>query len=315
MSTSSGSPSTRPRPGSPRQARNLLMDLDERSHRFQFLLRDRDTKFTASFDAVFVGAGIDVVRTPPQAPQANAIAERRVGTARRECTDRLLIVQAADRLRTAPDVGPHQQRGAFQHPPAPPLPRPAPTRLATRGRPDVGFRRPSHMHPRRADQRVSQRRLTPTGEDRIKPQKASSQAKSGFWSPTGECDYVADFALKLPTVVFLEMMGLPIDELPRFLEWEAMVLGPGRPVRRPRPRPSGGRDLRGRRVLPGRDRPPPGQRRAWWRRAAVGDARLGARRPAGDRRGAGQLLRAAVPGRSGQGRDEPVVRDVPPGHP
>lgn len=42
----------------------------------------------------------------------------------------------------------------------------------------------------------------------------------------GECDYVEDFALKLPTVVFLEMMGLPVSELPRFLEWEAMALAP-----------------------------------------------------------------------------------------
>jgi hypothetical protein len=53
-------------------ARNLLMDLDEQANRFRFLVRDRDTKFTAAFDAVFAGAGIAVLRIPPRAPRAKA---------------------------------------------------------------------------------------------------------------------------------------------------------------------------------------------------------------------------------------------------
>ncbi|CAI7973587.1 transposase [Frankia sp. Hr75.2] len=113
------------------QARNLLMDLDERGHRFRFLLHDRDTKFTASVDAVFTEAGIDVVRTPPQAPQANTIAERRIGTAHRECTDRLLIIPERHLTSVLDSYAKHfnthrPHRSLRQHPPDPP-PAVAPT--------------------------------------------------------------------------------------------------------------------------------------------------------------------------------------------
>ncbi|HKF18651.1 MAG TPA: integrase core domain-containing protein, partial [Candidatus Dormibacteraeota bacterium] len=57
----------------------------------KFLLRDRDTKFTAAFDEVFRSEGVEVVRLPYRAPRANSVAERFVGTARRECLDHLLI--------------------------------------------------------------------------------------------------------------------------------------------------------------------------------------------------------------------------------
>jgi putative transposase len=73
-------------------ARNLLMELPDHVGRFRFLLCDRDTKFTAAFDAVFAAEGIKVLRTPVRAPRANASAGRWVGTARREVLDRLLIL-------------------------------------------------------------------------------------------------------------------------------------------------------------------------------------------------------------------------------
>ena len=75
-----------------RAARNFLMDLGQRTPSVKFLIRDRAGQFTGSFDAVFIAEGIRILASPPQAPRANAVCERMIGTLRRELFGRLLIV-------------------------------------------------------------------------------------------------------------------------------------------------------------------------------------------------------------------------------
>jgi hypothetical protein len=67
------------------------MNLNDQVCGFKFLIRDRDTKFTEAFDAVFTAIGVRIIKTPVQAPRTNAIAERWIASARRGCLDRMLI--------------------------------------------------------------------------------------------------------------------------------------------------------------------------------------------------------------------------------
>ncbi|MER5262064.1 hypothetical protein ABTZ99_08295 [Actinosynnema sp. NPDC002837] len=89
-------------PWTAQQALNPLIDLSDRTDGFRFLIRDRAGQFTTLFDAVFSGAGIQVVKIPPRCPRANAHTERFVGTVRRELTDRLLIINQQRWTATRP---------------------------------------------------------------------------------------------------------------------------------------------------------------------------------------------------------------------
>ncbi len=106
------------------QARNLLMDLGDRTADFRFLVCDRAGQFTASFDAVLADADITTVTIPPWTPRANAYAERFVLTVRTEVTDRMLIF-GEWHLRTvlakyaAHDNGRRPHRGRDLQPPRP----------------------------------------------------------------------------------------------------------------------------------------------------------------------------------------------------
>jgi putative transposase len=81
------------------QARNPVAALDKEAAAVRFVIRDRDSKFTRAFDDVWRALGAEVILTPSRAPNANAVAERWVGTVRRECLDQFLIAGGRQLLR------------------------------------------------------------------------------------------------------------------------------------------------------------------------------------------------------------------------
>jgi hypothetical protein len=138
------------------QARNVAMDLDDRARPVRFLLRDHDAKFTSRFDEVFHTQAAKVIRTPIQAPKANAHAERWVQTVRAECLDWTLVLGRRHLLRilrayrlalqptaAAPQPGAGRSRGAGPGPGlrACPAPRCSAPRSARRPHPRVSRRR------------------------------------------------------------------------------------------------------------------------------------------------------------------------------
>ena len=97
------------------QARNLYHELAERTAPVKSLIRDRDTNFTSSFDTVFTAQEIQIIMTPVRALRANAVAERFVGTIRRECLDGSSSSAAA--------ISKPSSRNTWITAPAPPIPR------------------------------------------------------------------------------------------------------------------------------------------------------------------------------------------------
>jgi putative transposase len=125
------------------QARNLLMDLDDRATSFRFLVRDRAGQFTTAFDAALAGAGITTVKIPPRCPRANCYAERFVLTARTELTDRILILGERHLRTVLAQYGAHYNgrrphRALQLQPPRPDLPTPDLDCRRIRRRPVLG---------------------------------------------------------------------------------------------------------------------------------------------------------------------------------
>jgi hypothetical protein len=89
------------------QARQLLWEIGDRANQFRFLIRDRDAKFTAAFDAVFASEAITVTKIPPRSPNCNPHAERFVRSVREECTNRILLLDRGHAEKILRDYAHH----------------------------------------------------------------------------------------------------------------------------------------------------------------------------------------------------------------
>ena len=144
------------------QARNLALSLDERFEDIKFLIRDRGSNFTRSFDAVFEATGARILRSAVQTPRMNAICERLVGTLRREILDRVLILGEQHLRAVLTEYQAHYNTGRLHQGIAQRVPDDdrAPPRATVTTEVDAQQIR-RKIRPQRPDQRIHARRMTP----------------------------------------------------------------------------------------------------------------------------------------------------------
>ncbi|MEY9969413.1 putative transposase [Streptacidiphilus sp. MAP12-16] len=92
------------------QAREFTTAMADRGGQARFLLRDRDAKYTASFDAVFTAEDAEVLLSAPRTPKMNAHCERVIGTVRREALDHVLITNTSHATKVLAEFADHYNR-------------------------------------------------------------------------------------------------------------------------------------------------------------------------------------------------------------
>jgi putative transposase len=123
------------------QARNLMIDSCAQERPVRFLIHDRDAKFSTAFDEVFRTEGIQVIRTPVRAPNANAHAERFVRTLREECLDWLIILGRRQLERVLREYVDHYNRERPHRALGPRAPQPSQQLVPLRPRHEAAVRR------------------------------------------------------------------------------------------------------------------------------------------------------------------------------
>ncbi len=165
------------------QARQLAWSLSERATPARFLIHDRDSKFSPAFDDVFRSEGVEIIRTPFRAPQANAFAERFVGTVRRDCLDWLLITSRKQLERVlriyADHYNTHRPHRALGLTPPKPKPR---LRLvaAAPARPPLPTRPTRRTDPRIPPSSMTDGFAYPTSPDSTTPRSGVLENPSSF---------------------------------------------------------------------------------------------------------------------------------------